>query len=538
MQIQWSKHIPITPSPTQRVFTMLPHLDALFGGSAGGGKSFILLANAIQHSHVPGCAALILRRTFTELRQPGALLDIAHQWFKGKKGIRYSAEDHTYEFETRWPKGCTFNWEPPPFKLQFGYLGDYGVEQRYQGAQYVFVGVDEAGHFETDTAPTYLFSRMRKPVCPKHQLKENAEGEMEPNYIKTCPICQMYEGLPLRFRMTANPGGPGHGWIKQRYKIEKKILKNADGSIKVSWAGKDPERPFIPSTLRDNKFLDQKSYKQSLANLDEIRRQQLEHGDWDISPDSRFNSRHAKFYTSRGEYFQLGPYVHHMDDLEEVFITVDPAASTREGMIDKAVNPKGGPSWTVISVWGLTKDYQLIWMHMKRFRQEIPFLIEQVKDSYRRFKAAYVAVETNGLGIGPAQILASQGVVMRDNRKTKDKIQNAANAIYRMKAGRVWLPEESPWLKTCMDELFTWTGHPGLPDDIVDTLSDACNIVTDKGRGIDPLMQIEDGFATSMPESSPVIGTYPATHFPGQMDTTDSLITGEDLYDPNYYNSF
>ena len=129
---------------------MLPHLDALFGGSAGGGKSYILLANAIQHSHIPGCAALILRRTFTELRQPGALLDVANQWFKGKKGIRYSAEDHTYEFETKWPKGTTFNWEPPPFKLQFGYLGDYGVEQRYQGAQYVFVGVDEAGHFETD----------------------------------------------------------------------------------------------------------------------------------------------------------------------------------------------------------------------------------------------------------------------------------------------------------------------------------------------------------------------------------------------------
>ncbi len=500
MLIKWNKdYIPVEPYATQLTFLMLPHLEALFGGAAGGGKSEVLLMGAAQYVDVPGYAALILRRTLTELKQPGALLDRAHRWFSNT-AAKYDAENHTYIFPTKWPNGAPGH----PAKIQFGYLGEYQAEIRYQGAEYQYVGIDETTHFENDSAPTYLFSRLRKNVCPKHKLKKDEiTGEKVPNYVSGCKVCEMYKSLPLRFRMASNPGGPGHFWLKDRYQIHKEIYTDETGEKKVKWVGGVHGRPFIPSSLSDNEYIDQRGYSKSLESLDDIRQQQLRWGDWDISPDSRFNSLNAKFYTARGDYFQLGPHVFHMDDFLEIFVTVDPAASTMEGPIDDVTNKKKGPSYTVISVWGLTPDYRLVWLHMVRFREEIPYLIEQVIQINKLFKPKFILVEANGLGIGPAQILASRGVPIVDHKKYRDKIQNAANAIYRMKKGRIWFPEEAPWLRTCMDEVFSWTGHPGVPDDIVDTLSDACNYVTSKGSGIDPILSIEPDHNQSLPDNSP-----------------------------------
>lgn len=509
MFIKWSKdYIPVEPYATQLTFLLLPHLEAFFGGAAGGGKSEVLLMGATQYVDVPGYAALILRRTLTELKQPGALLDRAHKWFNGTPA-KYDAENHTYIFPTKWPNGSPGH----PAKIQFGYLGEYQAEIRYQGSEYQYVGIDEVTHFENDSAPTYLFSRLRKNVCPKHKLKLDPEtGYKVPNYVSGCKICAMYESLPLRFRMAGNPGGPGHFWVKTRYGIHKEIYTDYNGEKKIKWVGGNPSYPFIPSTLEDNDFIDQGSYSKSLERLDDIRQQQLRYGDWDISPDSRFNSLNARFYSSRGDYYQLGPYVIKQEDFLEIFITVDPAASTMEGPIDDVTNKKKGPSYTVISVWGLTPDYQLVWLHMMRFREEIPFLIEQVINANKIWKPKYVLVEANGLGIGPAQILASRGVPIMDHKKYKDKIQNAGNAIYRMKKRRIWFPEEAPWLRTCMDEVFSWTGHPGVPDDIVDTLSDACNYVTSMGAGIDPVMQTEYDSSLILPDNSPGFYQMPASY--------------------------
>src|SRR5687767_4859180 len=60
------------PSLKQAYFLTLPVEEALFGGAAGGGKSSALLAGALQDVDQPKYAALILRRTFADLKLPGA----------------------------------------------------------------------------------------------------------------------------------------------------------------------------------------------------------------------------------------------------------------------------------------------------------------------------------------------------------------------------------------------------------------------------------------------------------------------------------
>ncbi|MGB9866728.1 MAG: phage terminase large subunit [Bacillota bacterium] len=201
---------------------LLPHLEALYGGAAGGGKSEALLMAALQYVDVPGYSAILFRRTYTDLSLPNALMDRAHQWLDGTDA-KWNEREKTWHF----PSGAT---------LSFGYLETENDKYRYQSAEFQFIGFDELTQF-TESQYRYLFSRLRR-------LKNSR--------------------VPLRIRAASNPGGIGHEWVKQRFIIE----------------GERYGRPFIPARLEDNPYLDAEEYEKSLANLDPVTREQLLNGDW------------------------------------------------------------------------------------------------------------------------------------------------------------------------------------------------------------------------------------------------------------------
>ena len=210
----------------------------------------------------------------------------------------------------------------------------------------------------------YLFSRLRKLACPIHKT----EGG-KTNYRDDCPLCQQQKNLPIRMRCATNPGGPGSSWVKRRFKIGPHIdlRKAALTGEKVRYVGHEDKRPFIPSFAADNPYLDLESYASQLDELDPTTREELKEGRWDVSPDSRFKRHWAKYYSKRGEYFCLGTEgtgpQHHADSLTRIFCTVDPASSSKHGPGD-ILTWKKEPSYTVISVWGLTRDYHLLWLDM------------------------------------------------------------------------------------------------------------------------------------------------------------------------------
>lgn len=225
--------------------------EVFYGGAAGGGKSDWLLMGALEYADVPGYAAIVFRRTFTDLALPGAIMQRAHEWLAPwqKRGeAHWSGQDKRWTF----PGGAS---------LQFAYLEHENDIYRYQSAEFQYVGFDELTQF-SEQQYRYLFSRLRRPALtdetPKHERgKIGALAK-----------------VPLRMRAASNPGGVGHDWVNGRF-LEEQALT----------------RVFVPARLSDNPNVDGVAYAKSLGHLDPVTRRRLLDGDWSAREPGGFFQR-------------------------------------------------------------------------------------------------------------------------------------------------------------------------------------------------------------------------------------------------------
>ena len=223
----------------QTNFLAAAEKDVLYGGAAGGGKSFAMLIDPLRYCHVKEHRALILRRTMPELRE---LIDKAREIYpKAFKGARFKEVEKIWYF----PSGA---------KIEFGFLERDADVYRYQGQAYSWIGFDEITHLPTEFGWNYLASRLR-----------TTDSSIE-TYL----------------RCTANPGGVGAQWVKKRY-VDPQDPNN-------SFTGKDGlSRKFIPARLDDNPYLaNDGRYEEMLKALPPIQRRQLLEGNWDVAEGAAF----------------------------------------------------------------------------------------------------------------------------------------------------------------------------------------------------------------------------------------------------------
>ena len=216
----------------QKLFIDATESEVLFGGAAGGGKSYGQMVDALLFAlKYPKSKQLVLRRTFAELDKSLIRTGLA---LYPKEIYSFNSSSHTGKFING---SC----------IDFGYCATENDVYQYQSAEYDCIRFDELTHF-TEAQYIYLISRVRGA-----------------------------NGYPKQIKSSTNPGGVGHSWVKARF-VDPAVYGE-------SFTGKDGmKRIFIPSLLDDNTFLmnGDPDYKQRLLALPEREKKALLYGDWNI----------------------------------------------------------------------------------------------------------------------------------------------------------------------------------------------------------------------------------------------------------------
>lgn len=258
--IEQEQAIVFKPNPgPQTAFFAAEEMEVLYGGAAGGGKSYALIADPMRYFDNKNFRGLILRRTNDELRELIWKSQELYPQIFGK-GCVWREKDK----EWRFPSGA---------RLWMTYLEREEDVHRYQGQAFTYIGFDELTQHPTPFAWNYMRSRLR-----------DASGT-----------------LPLFMRATSNPGGPGHGWVKRMFidpAPKGKAFWATDidtGETMTYPKGHAKEftplfkRRFIPAKLSDNPYIASDGvYEANLMSLPEQQRLQLLEGDWNAADGAAF----------------------------------------------------------------------------------------------------------------------------------------------------------------------------------------------------------------------------------------------------------
>jgi phage terminase large subunit len=293
------------PFPRQREFHESRAKYRLFGGAAGPGKTKALLWEAIrQATAVAGCDTLLLRRTYPELES--SLLayfrrDVPRKFYKS-----YNESKHV----VTWNNGST---------TRFGYCRNENDVYQYQGAEFLFIGLDELTHF-TLKQWQFLTSRNRCPIPGSFACMAGA----------------------------TNPGNIGHAWVK------------------ALWVDHVPppgfERPelydaadydFIRARLADNPiYANDAAYRRVLEALPEHLRRAFLDGDWNVFAGQYFDVFDIGRHTARPEELRLEPWWPRWISIDWGFQHPSavywhcavPGVSRVPGSVSREHSPTGAPS--------------------------------------------------------------------------------------------------------------------------------------------------------------------------------------------------
>lgn len=240
------------PTPKQRAFHASTADEVLYGGAAGGGKSYAICWDAFMRCiKYPGTHAYLFRRTYPELKQTlvAKMLQIVP-----KELGAYKASDYVLYLNNG-------------SQIHFCHLQDEGSGlTKYQGAEIHWLYFDELTHFS------------------QHMYE----------YIRTRLRAEKRLGITPCVRSASNPGGPGHSWVKAKFvdstDVGRIIVPEDVESVNRQTGVKTIKHvkiQYIPATVDDNPYITD-DYRIELERKPPKLRDALLLGKWDAFEGQAF----------------------------------------------------------------------------------------------------------------------------------------------------------------------------------------------------------------------------------------------------------
>ena len=421
---------------------------AIYGGAAGGGKTYALLIENVKHIDNKRFGSVIFRRTMADITKKGAIWDNAMELYPLKGAVPVKNPQYVMRF----PSGAT---------VTFSHLHDEKSLRDWQGAQIPLICFDELTHFSRSQF-LYLLSRNRSTSGVRGYIRCTCNPDATSwvaDFISW--YIDQATGFPIKERS---------GVIRYFTIIDDKEIWGDTVAEVVDQCGIKPNLvksfTFIASSIFDNKIQLEKDpgYLANLNALGTVEKGRLLHGNWKIKAA-------AGMYFKRTQVQVVGSIP---SKIRRYVRAWDLAASI-------PTPQNSNPDYTAGVLMGKMEDGRYIILDLIHGRWVADDVRKKVLKTAKQDKARYGRVMIR-LPQDPAQsgkeqaqsyIKMLSGYVVKAKRMTGDKTTRAEPFASQWQAGNV-LILAGAW----NDEMFMeYEGFPSddksSHDDIVDAGSDA-----------------------------------------------------------------
>lgn len=416
---------------------------AIYGGAAGGGKSFGLLLDPLRHFENPDFGGVIFRKTSVQVRNEGGL------WDESMK---------LYSLFNARPREAVLNWRfPKGMSISFSNLEYEKDVLNYQGAQIPWIGFDELTHF-SESQFFYMLSRNRSTSGVKPKIRATCNPDPDSWVRKFIDWWIGEDGFPIKDRA---------GKVRYFIRMDDKIVWASSPDEIYEQFGRGPEiQPksviFIPAKLEDNKILMEKdpAYLGNLLALNRVDRMRLKEGNWNV--------RASAGMLFKREWFKV------VDA-----IPASPIRSVRfwDRAATKPSETNKDPDWTRGLKLYKYADGRFCVGDLKSLR-DTPGKVENLiinTASHDSVSTRIMSQQDPGsAGVTEAEYFVTMlaGYDVGTMTTSKDKITRAKPVSAQSEVGNIMILR-APWNEDFFAELENFP--EGIHDDIVDVLSGAFN---------------------------------------------------------------